>query len=114
VTARFEFEAAVWLWDGPAAWHFITVPFEIADEIDEISRGRTAGFGSVRVRVTIGGSTWSTSLFPSKQRESFLLPVKKAVRAAQRLDDGSFAHVSIELLDAERHTSEVDVGKPPM
>jgi hypothetical protein len=99
VTARFEFEATVWLWDGPAAWHFITVPFEIADEIDEITRGRTGGFGSVRVQVTIGSSTWSTSLFPSKKHESFLLPVKKPVRMAERLVDGSAAQVSLELLD---------------
>jgi hypothetical protein len=92
---EYVFEAPVWEWDGPAAWHFVTVPFEVTDEIDEIMRGRTGGFGSVPVEVTIGSSRWTTSLFPSKQHESFILPLKKAVRTKEGLAAGSIAAVTI-------------------
>ena len=61
-----------------AAWHFLTLPQDVADEIEDmpVSRG---GFGSLRVDVTIGSSIWGTSIFPSKELGSFLLPLKKPV-----------------------------------
>jgi hypothetical protein len=97
---RYEFEAALWIWDGPAAWYFMTLPFELTDEIDDLVRGRKGGFGSVKVRVTIGSSTWDTSLFPSTELKSLILPVKKSIRTKESLDDGTSAKVAIELLHA--------------
>ena len=98
----FRFEAPLWLWaEGKASWHFVTVPPGISDEIE----GRTSvlerrGFGSVRVKVTIGSSTWTTSVFPDKQREAYVLPVKKDVRTREGLDAGARAKVVLELLEA--------------
>lgn len=96
----FRFDAEVWLWEGDAAWHFLTVPPDVSDEI----HGRTAvaerrGFGSVRVRVSIGSSTWSTSVFPNAKGEGYVLPVKKAVRAAESFGIGDRVDVVLELLD---------------
>ena len=68
----WEFTTPLWKWEGNAAWHFVTLPFDVTDEIDEITTGRTNGFGSVRVKVTVGRSKWATSVFPDKGRESFL------------------------------------------
>ncbi len=53
---EWDFEAEVWLWKSDAAWHFLTLPQDVADEIEDmpISRG---GFGSLRVEVTIGSSS---------------------------------------------------------
>jgi hypothetical protein len=76
VTGTFSFEATVWEHDGDAAWHFVSLPEDVADEIAERSAGRTRGFGSVRVEVTIGASTWRTSLFPDGRRGTYVLPVK--------------------------------------
>ena len=97
----FRFDAELWLWEGNAAWHFLTVPADVSDEIE----GRTAigerrGFGSVRVKVTIGSSTWTTSVFPDKKRAAYVLPVKKAVRTKEGLAAGGTAKVFLELLDA--------------
>jgi hypothetical protein len=52
----------------------------------------------VRVRATVGGSTWTTSIFPDKAR-GYVLPLKRPVRAAEGLDVGDVATVSVELLD---------------
>jgi len=49
--------------------------------------------------VTVGGSTWSTSVFPDTKRGSYLLPVKKAVRTAEGVGDGDDVDVSLEVLD---------------
>jgi len=93
----YEFTAPLWLYGGAASWYFLTVPFDVTDEIDEITTGKQAGFGSVPVNVTVGRTTWSTSIFPSKERESFILPVKAPVRKAEGLAVGTQVQVRLEL-----------------
>lgn len=92
----YEFEAEVRRWDGDAAWFFATLPEQIADDIEDDAPIR-GGFGSVKVEVTVGSSTWSTSLFPSKQAASFVLPVKKAVRQREGLADGTLTTFALRL-----------------
>lgn len=97
--ARSEssFTAKLWLAEGDASWHFVTLPEELADDIAEATP-RRPGFGSVRVGVTIGGTTWTTSLFPDSKRGSYLLPVKKQVRTAEGLVAGDDVPVTLQLL----------------
>ena len=99
--SAFEFEAPLWIWNGGSgtSWHFITLPFEITDEIDELCSETKKGFGSVRVKATIGRTAFTTSIFPSKEQKSFILPVKAAVRKAEDLADGTACAVSLELLE---------------
>jgi hypothetical protein len=78
---------AVRRWSGESAWYFLTVDPELSDEIRE--RTVRAGFGSVRVRATIGGTTWETSVFPDKASGCYVLPVKAAVRRAEEIEDGT-------------------------
>lgn len=94
----YSFSAEVWEYDGPAAWFFVSVPEDDADDIDEIYGSRAGGFGSIRVEVTIGATTWQTSLFPDSKRKTYVLPVKKAVRRAEGLVDGSITVVDLEVL----------------
>ena len=95
----FEFTADLWRYTGEAAWYFVTLPHDVADDIDEITGEARRGFGSVRVEVTVGSTTWKTSVFPDTKSESFVLPVKKAVRSAEGLDDGSSVSVLLTLVD---------------
>jgi hypothetical protein len=93
---EFTFDAPLWRWTGESAWHFISLPQDVADEIEDSPVDR-AGFGSVRVQVTLGPSTWSTSIFPDKGRATFLLPIKKQVRTREQLDEGDIAHVHLAI-----------------
>lgn len=95
----YRFSAPLWRWKGESPWHFVTLPFEQADEIDERTAHVQRGFGSVKVKVTVGGTTWSTSLFPATSEESYILPVKAAVRKAEGLVEGGMVDVTIELVD---------------
>lgn len=95
----FEFTAPLWLYGGKATWHFLTLPFEVTDQIDEITHESKRGFGSVRVQVTIGTSTWATSVFPDNGRKSFILPVKAAVRKAEGLAVDVACQVRLQLVD---------------
>jgi hypothetical protein len=99
MSPTFSFEAEVWEHDGPAAWFFLSLPEAIADEVEDMAGHRAAGFGSLRVEVTIGRTRWRTSIFPDTKRATYVLPVKKAVRVAEGLDAGSLADVELSLLD---------------
>lgn len=93
---RHRFTAELWEYTADAAsWFFVTLPTEVADEIEEMALAPKRGFGSVRVTVTVGSTTWATSLFPSKEAGSYLLPVKKAVRVAERIDAGDPLDVEV-------------------
>jgi hypothetical protein len=93
----WEFTSDLWRWHGEAAWYFVTLPHDVTDDIDETARSRPAGFGSRRVEVTIGSTTWSTSVFPDTRAASYLLPVKRAVRVAERLGEGDPVTVRLTL-----------------
>jgi hypothetical protein len=92
-----RFRAPLWMHTGEGAWHFVTLPPDVADDIDDLAGPDRGGFGSVRVQVTIGQTTWSTSLFPDTKAGSFVLPVKKPVRLAEGLEDGDEVEVELQL-----------------
>ena len=96
--SEHTFEATLFAWDAdrPDSWVFATLPEDLSDEIEETAEPR--GFGSVRVEVSVGGSTWSTSLFPSKTEGAYVLPVKKAVRRAEGLEVGEPSTFTIRLV----------------
>jgi hypothetical protein len=94
------FDAELWEWDARRAdsWIFVSLPAEASEDVRELADGPRRGFGSVRVQVTVGGSTWKTSIFPDSSR-GYVLPLKRAVRRAEGLDTGDIATVTVELLD---------------
>ena len=99
-----QFTAELWRWrgkdDAPGSWFFLSLPHDVADAVDDAAPGSGpgAGFGSVRVEVTIGTSTWRTSLFPSKAEETFVLPVKRTVRDREGLEEGAACGVRLRPL----------------
>lgn len=97
-----EFDAELWVWDArrDESWTFVSLPVEASDEIRDLAAaaGPRRGFGSVRVRATIGTTTWATSIFPDSARCAYVLPVKRAVRTAQSIKEGDTARVTVEVL----------------
>ncbi len=77
----------------------MSLPAAASEEIHALAGGQRRGFGSLRVRVTVGGSAWTTSIFPGSGRGSYVLPIKRAVRKAEALDAGDIATVTVELID---------------
>jgi len=95
------FDAELWIWEARRAdtWTFVSLPAEASEDIRDLAGGARRGFGSLRVRVTVGGSTWKTSIFPDSARGSYVLPIKRAVRTAEALQPGDIAPVTVELID---------------
>lgn len=90
----YRFSARLWRWPGNAAWHFITVPKKESLHIKE-SVPQKRGFGSVPVQVSVGESVWNTSVFPDSRSGTYLLPMKRAIRSAEGIDEGDTVSVSL-------------------
>lgn len=92
---EIEFTSTIFRWQGKAAWHFVALPEELSRDIDKWCGEMKAGWGSVRVKATIGQTTWGTSIFPDKSRNTYILPVKAAVRKDESLADGDAVDVAL-------------------
>lgn len=98
----WQVRGPVWLWQSsngaPAkgSWYFLTIDGATAQAI-RAHATNAAAWGSVYVEATIGGTTWRTSLFPSKQAGGWLLPIKAAVRKAEAIVEGSEVAVTLAL-----------------
>lgn len=90
---NFTFTASVWEWRGPAPYHFVSVPVEIAQEIKELASAVTYGWGMIPVAGKIGNTSFTTSLWA--KNGTYVVPLKDSVRKAEgiSLDDT----VSVEL-----------------
>ena len=94
----------LWIWSSdkaPASWHFLTIEGEAAEAIHALAlmrrleSGRRRGWGAMKVRATVGDTSWETSIFPDKGSGGWLLPVKAAVRKAEGLVAGDVTAVTL-------------------
>jgi hypothetical protein len=107
MTESYTVTTPLWIWtsaSAPASWHFLTISGQADDDIHASAlmrrmEGRSKrGWGSLKVRATIGDTSWATSIFPEKDAGGWLLPVKAAVRKAEGLIAGDAATVTVVLL----------------
>ena len=98
MTKTYQLKAKTWLYPGKAAWHFLTIPTDITKEIDYYFSMAKKGWGSLPVQVTIGKTSWKTSIFPDKKTASYLLPLKADVRKKEAIkeNDVVLVHITIE------------------
>lgn len=94
---RFRMRSEIFQYPGMAGWFFLTLPTR-QSQIIKTQFGITArGWGSLPVEVTIGGTTWKTSIFPDRRAGAYLLPLKAAVRRAEDLHAKDIVAFSILL-----------------
>ena len=89
--------AKVWLYPGPGGWHFVTFPNQQSAEIKARFDSIKRGWGSLRVVATIGKTTWETSIFPDRQSDAYLLPLKADVRTREGVGVGDAISFTVEI-----------------
>jgi hypothetical protein len=106
MTETHTITTPLWIWatdKAPASWHFLTLDGEVGEAIHALALmrrleyGAKRGWGSIKVRATIGDTSWDTSIFPAKDLGGWLLPVKATVRKAEGLVAGDRVAVTITL-----------------
>lgn len=94
----YTLKAKVWLYPGDAAaWHFVNIDKKVGAEIKEKHGKRAKGFGSLPVVVTLGKTSWKTSIFPDKRSGTYLLPLKAQVRRKEGIDAGDTIEFNVKL-----------------
>lgn len=81
-----------------ANWHFVPVTKKIGQEIRATYGKSARGFGAIKVEVTVGNTTWQTSIFPDKYSGSYILPLKAEARKREEIEAGEKVTYSIVLL----------------
>lgn len=94
---EITFSAKIWLYEGPTAWHFVSVPQDISQEIKTVFGSAKRGWGSLPVKVRVGTTVWNTSIFPDSKSGCYLLPLKAEVRKKEHLEAGQEVGFSIAI-----------------
>ncbi len=93
----YKMQAKIWLYPGLAAWHFLTLPVKESETIKKRYEFMKRGWGSLPIMVTIGETSWKTSIFPDKKTNAYLLPLKAAVRKKEKIAEGDKVNFTIEI-----------------
>lgn len=92
---QLAFTSRVIEWRGPSPFYFAPVPEEQAADIGEVAAAATYGWGVIPVEARIGGTVFTTSLFP--RDGGYLLPLKLAVRRPFGLSAGDEVTVEVSV-----------------
>lgn len=94
----FKVQSKVWRYPGMAGWHFFSVPKKESKEIKERFGAKQRGWGSLPVLVTIGKTSWNTSIFPDSKEGGYILPLKAIVRKKENLYEGDKVTVTLSVI----------------
>jgi hypothetical protein len=95
---QMTFSGEIVYWRGPAPFHFVMLPRREATEVHEASSQLTYGWGCIPAQGRIGGTDFTTALFPKDG--GYAVPVKVAVRRAESLELGDVVEVHLEFDDS--------------
>lgn len=99
VRNQYKIRAKVWIYPGvSAAWHLVTVPKKLSAKIKAHFGVVHRGWSSLPVRVTVGRTTWRTSMFFEKKRGAYILPLKAEVRKKEKISAGATTALSFQIL----------------
>lgn len=94
---EFTFSGKIWMYQGKSAWFFVTLPKDESEQIKFFNNHKRRGWGSVRVKATIGETSWSTSIFPDSKAGAYLLPVKSDIRKKEKIAAGDSFSVKVRV-----------------
>lgn len=80
-----------------AGWFFASVPKEETEDIQKHFGDLKRGWGSLSVNVTVGSTSWKTSIFPDKKSGEYLLPLKAEVRKKEGISENDMIKILLEI-----------------
>lgn len=92
---EFSFSANLWEWRGPAPFYFLSLPLDIAEEINASAGMLSYGWGMIPVVARIQDVEFKTSMF--KKNGTYVLPIKNAARIPLNLRVDDLIEVEISV-----------------
>ncbi len=93
----YTFSAKVWQHASPGGWWFVSLPIDLAKEIRTHLQYEEEGWGRLKATAIIGNSTWPTAIWFDTKHNTYLLPIKAAIRNKESIILNSTVHVTIKL-----------------
>jgi len=72
--------------EDASGWNFLFMPQDLAKEIRVMHKHQEEGWGRMKVTAKIGGSEWKTSIWFDTKNDTYLLPIKAAIRKKENID----------------------------
>lgn len=94
---QFSFSGKVWRYPGTGGWHFVTLSEKVSVQIRKAVQ-ELRPWGYVKVKATIGKTSWQTGLWPQAKEKRYLLVLKKEVRKKEGIVEGSTVRGTIIIL----------------
>ncbi len=83
----YKITSDIKVYPGSGGWRFLVIKPAESKAIKASHGGLARGWGSLPVEVTIGKTTWETSIFPDNKTSTYLLPLKAKVRKVENIYD---------------------------
>lgn len=91
---ELEFTGEVWQWRGPAPYYFVTVPEDESQALHDVAHV-SYGWGMIPVTARLGGTEWTTSLWPKDG--GYVVPLKDFVRRAEDVQEGDTVSLGLDV-----------------
>jgi hypothetical protein len=83
---KYEFNAKPWQYNGANSWVFVSLPSGIAKEIRNYFKNEEEGWGRLKATAQIGDSIWKTAIWFDTKLNTYLLPLKAAIRKKELIE----------------------------
>lgn len=93
----YTFKSMPWRYEGKGAWYFLTLPFDLSNEIRGNLKWQEEGWGRLKVKAKIGNTDWDTAIWYDTKHKSYLLPLKAQIRKAENIEPNKEIQVIIAL-----------------
>jgi hypothetical protein len=82
---KYKFSATVWKYPGKGGWYFASLPKTVAKKIRQNHGLDEEGWGRLKTQVSLGDTTWNTSIWFDSKLDTYVLPIKADIRKKERI-----------------------------
>ena len=95
---KFEFSAKVFNYSSAAdmvGWTIVLLPKELSMEIRDNFKREEQGWGRMRITAKTGNSEWQTAIWFDTKHDTYLLPIKAAIRKKENIAPDQVVKIAI-------------------
>lgn len=95
---KYEFSAKVYYYSTSAdmaGWTMVSLPKEISMEIRENFKLLEQGWGRMKITAKTGNSEWQTAIWFDTKQDTYLLPLKAAIRKKENIAPDQVVQITI-------------------
>ena len=96
----YKIKGQIWCggYSDVSPWHFVSVPQKETERIKKDFGKLSRGWRSLPIMVTVGKTSWKTSIFLDNRTDSYLLPLKAQVRKKEAIFEREYINFSFKIL----------------